>query len=216
MTSEKHNQAPETGIVIRAALAEAEAATAAVEIDPREIPRAAYSRIARMSFPTPERERQAARIVAGHVPRINELIRNGSDRGSICREVAAMEEACRRLTIPEKAIGFQDMLRMSIGQLLNMSWSTEEAETLRYLWRDGDRLSGEGITPSGVQLTNRKITRAQVRDEMAKRGWSKGVLAQHAAVEKERLRIDAENVERAKLGLGAIHYTGGEVTRSRF
>jgi hypothetical protein len=205
MENKPSDSTPAAGAFIKSVAAEFEVALDQISVDPRDLPRWAIARIVKFNYPTPERERHAAQSVRGYYPQIERLIVAG-DLSGLERIVAEMEDVCRRLSIPERPKNFHEQLRELIGYFYNASWSIEETEAVRYLWRHGENLGA--ITPSSVKCGARTVTREEVRAEMAKRGVSHEFLREKAEIEKHRTEIDAKNVERRARGEGAIHYTG--------
>jgi hypothetical protein len=196
--AEENNQAQEN-IVIKAACAECDEATARLRqlIGPIEVVRATRARVSALKFPTPERERSAAQIVAGHSKPIDELIRNSADLNSIRSKCWEMEQACRRLTIPEKAPSFSDELHRTHNTFRQASWSEEEMDGLKASFHDGDRINAIAI--SSVKLGEREVLRSDVR------GMLKGLVTNARLDEIERrerdaLQFEAENKHRRKTG----------------
>ncbi len=202
-TSKTSHTSETVNILIRAAVAEADAATAALSIDPRDIVRAARGRIADMTYPTPEREHQAARIVASRAKSIDELIcHSGGDLTAIRRAAGEMEEACRRLTIPEKLPSFSEEIYRTHAFFQQASWSGEEIDGLKAFFHSGDRISG--ITISSVKLGDREVKRSDIRT-MLKGLVSNAQLDQAERQEREALQLQAQNEERRTRSLGPIH-----------
>ncbi len=187
----KENEQASENTIIRAAVAEADAATAALTIDPREIVRAARARVARMPFPTPDRERQAAHEIASKS--IDQLILNGNDLSTIRQAVGEMEERCRRLAIPEKAASFEEELARMEPVLRQASWLPEEIDGLKRLWGSGGRINA--VTVTSVKVGDREILRSEIRKTL------EGSAAENSKNrEREALQLEAENKERRARG----------------
>jgi hypothetical protein len=207
MTNKQERMEP--GTLIGAAVTDAIEAVADLIVDPREYVRVELGELLkRYRYPTLEKERQAAHCLRGFLPRIEELVKFADIR-SLAQVLGDLQERCRRIAIPDRVPTFHDDYRERVRGFLDMSWSIEEAEAVRHFCQPGDRI-GE-ITPSSVKLGNREIARAEVREALAARGWLKGRLAQLAEIERNRIRVDANNRERAAKGLAPIVYTGNGV-----
>jgi hypothetical protein len=194
MKAEENNQAPEN-TVIKAAAAECDAKTAALRqlLDPIEIACAARARIAQMPFPTPDRERQAAREVDSKSKSIDELIRSGADLHTVWRAIGELEENCRRIAIPEKAPSFQEEIARTEPVLRQASWMAEEIDALSRFWGSGGRINT--VTIKSVKVGDREILRSEVRKKLA------GDVAEASErQEREALQLEAENKERKALG----------------
>lgn len=206
-------EAMESGALVGAAFTALYETVAELIVDPREIVRIAAERLTKLSYPTAQKERQAAGVIRSSEPRITELVMDGDIPG-LRRLLGDIAERCRQLTMPDPVPSFQDDFRECIHLFLNSSWSINEAEAVRYFSRHGDRIGK--ITPSTVQLGDRVITRAECREALAKGGYSPARLAQLAEIERRRIAVDAENVERAKRGEGPIVYAGGSSGMTRY
>jgi hypothetical protein len=198
MKAEENKQASENGNIIRAAVSEADAATAAISIDPREAVQAARARIAGMTFPTLLREQQAAREVVLRSKSIDELIRNAADLSTIRRAVAEMEEACQRLTVPEKMPSFEEERRRMQPVLRRASWSPEEIDALGRLYGSGGRINTVSIT--SVKVGDREILRSDIRKQL-----EPGAAQESERREHEALQLEAENKERRAHGQEPIN-----------
>lgn len=197
-------QAPENGTLVKAMATDCDEATERLRQarDPIEIVKAARARIAALKFPTPERERAAAGNMASHSKMIDELIRNGADLNTLRSKVFEMEEACRRLSIPEKAPSFQEELYRTHPVFQQASWTAEEIDGLKRFFRDGDRISA--IRVSSVKLGDRKVTRREVREKL------KGILtaAHIEGLEKREaaaIQHERDNDARRERGEGTHH-----------
>jgi len=202
---------PASGDLIGAAAAEFEAAIAEISVDPRDIPRGAVSRIrATPSWPTLDRERQAATLVRSFLESITELIRN-DDRPALRRLTADMEERCRRLAIPERNPTFAEEIERVGGILRAKSWAPEEVHGLERFWRDGDRFTE--IQISSIKFGDRMVSRREVRAMLHGRrpnGHSIGPctadqVAEFEAREEAALRLEKQNQERRALGQEPTH-----------
>ena len=198
MTKEQNRPDFEPGATVKAAALELQAALDWDELNPCNIPKAAAARIAALNYPTPDDERQAAHLLRQMIPRIKKLLADFDYRGA--RLAAAdMEERCQRLTYGKPTPSFQDQLRDGgMNRLLTADWSTTEAEGLRYFAKHGDRLGA--VTASSAQLGDRIVARAEVREALAKRGYSAAQLKHWARNESIAVANEKTREEMARRG----------------
>lgn len=103
-----------------------------------------------------------------------------------------MEDRCRRLAMAKPIPSFADQLRDGgMNRLLAAYWSSAEAEGLKYFATHGDRLGA--IAVSSARIGDRTVTRSQVREELARRGYSQAQLRRFSdneaiAIENEAIR----------------------------
>lgn len=125
------------------------------------------------------------------MPRIQKLLADFDYRGARL-EAAAMEDRCRRLALAKPIPSFVDQLREGgMNRLLAAYWSSAEAEGLKYFATHGARLGA--IAVSSAWIGDRTVTRAEVREELARRGYSQAQLRRFSdneaiAIENEAIR----------------------------
>jgi hypothetical protein len=197
-------QPHEVGTAISAAALDTENMLSDTSVDPRDIVRAAISRIANLSFASVEREREAAAVLSSYSTRFKKLVQE-FDLNGLRIAVGEMESRIRPFTSPKPTPTFQDQLREgAMGRFYAVGWSTEEVEYLRFLHRHPEVI-GE-ITPSSVMLGGREVKRAEVRERM-KGIFNPQQLKGYAEKEARGVNTAAANRERREQGKAPLPYS---------
>ena len=182
--------------IVAAALAEIDAEIDRKLSDPHKVWREWAGRAAWLPYPTPERASEAMALLRRHKERVSELVAN-DDVPELRRLIGQLDSRLRALTVTTRPPSCQDELRRTIRTFLDASWSTEEAQILQYLRPDGAQIAEIGISGVTLELADgqeRKVTRAEVRAELAAYGWAKDRLRR--LEEREQAALD-EAAERA-------------------
>jgi hypothetical protein len=187
---------PDQAAMVAAVLVEIDTEIEGELSDPHKIWREWAARAARLPYPTPERASAAMALLRRHKERVSELVANDDVR-ELRRLIGQLDSQLRALTVPPRPPSCRDEIARTIRTFLDESWSAEEARAIEYLWPDGAQIVEIGISAVTLELADgqdRKITRAEVRDELAAYGWAKDRLRRLG--EREQAALD-EAAERA-------------------
>lgn len=187
---------PDSATMVTAVFAEIDAEIERELSDPHKVWRDWAGSAARMAYPTPERASAAASLLQRHTARVRELIAD-DDVKELRRFIGEIDSQLQRLTVPPRVPSFEDELGRTVSVFRAESWSTAEAQAIKYFWQDGASIVEIGISAVVLELADgqeRKITRAEVRAELAAYGWSKAHLRRFE--EREQAALD-EAAERA-------------------
>jgi hypothetical protein len=189
---------PDQAAAVAAVLAEIDTEIDGALSDPHKIWREWAGRAARLPYPTPERSQAAMALLRRHKDRVFELVANDEVK-ELRRLIGQLDRQLVALTIPQRAPSFEDQVERLMATFRNDSWSSEEVDGIKNLWIEGADIVEIGISGVTLKLAggqDRKITRAEIRAELAAYGLAKNRLQRLEEREKAALDEAAERAAR--------------------
>jgi hypothetical protein len=186
-----HKEAPareeRRGLLVEAAMADANDKLMQMRVDPRAHVRDAIARVCALKFPDQAGEIAVKNMIAALPERIRELV-EGSKIEALRVVLFDFEQECARAVRPRPTATIQDQLRSRAEIFRLKRWSSEEIGAIRFHAKDGELL-GE-VKADRIHIGDRFVTRRQLRKGMHP-VWSRedsGLLRQCEEMEAEALR----------------------------